>query len=46
VPHGSSWARTVAAVSAAIAADASCPVDIVRGDAVEEDIVTVLPKPS
>lgn len=35
----------VGSVSAAIAADATCPVDIVRGDAGEEDIVTVFPKP-
>ncbi len=31
-------------VSAAIAADAVCPVDIVRGDNVAEDVVTVVPK--
>ena len=34
----------VGSVSAAIAADSTCPVDIVRGDAVEEDIVTVAPE--
>lgn len=34
----------VGSVSAAIAADATCPVDIVRGDAVTEDIVTVVPE--
>ena len=31
-------------VSAAIAADAPCPVDIVRGDAGEEAVVTVVPE--
>lgn len=36
----------VGSVSAAIAADAPCPVDIVRGDAVGEDIVTVVPERS
>lgn len=34
----------VGSVSAAIAADATCPVDIVRGDAGDEDIVTVVPE--
>lgn len=36
----------VGSVSATIAADSTCPVDIVRGDAVEEDIVTIVPKRS
>jgi nucleotide-binding universal stress UspA family protein len=44
--HGRGWVGRVIAgsVSAAIAADATCPVDIVRGDSAREDVLTVLPK--
>lgn len=44
--HGRGWVGRVIAgsISAAIAADATCPVDIVRGDETREDVITVLPE--
>jgi nucleotide-binding universal stress UspA family protein len=43
--HGRGWLGRafIGSVSAAIAAQADCPVDIVRGDATTEEIVTVSP---
>lgn len=35
----------IGSVSAAVAGEADCPVDMVRGDAASEDIVTVEPAP-